>query len=449
MVRIFVLFLLLTQFALSGQNILDKVIATVGNEPVLMSDVEQQYAYLKESKKAVDPSAKCGILENMIVQNLLLNQAKLDSVQAKDEEIDAEVNARVEEILRYMNNDEKQFEEYYGKTISEVKNTMRDPMQQQILIKKIKQQIMSKVNITPSEVKDFFNKIPKDSLPYLSSEVELAEIVYKPKVSAVQKKIAFDKITDIRSRITMGKEDFAKLAEKYSADLGSARNGGDLGLVKRGTFVPEFDAAAYNLEKDEISPVIETEFGYHIIKLIERRGNNIRVSHILIKPEITPEDLTKAKNNLDSIRTLIMADSMTFSAAVKKFSSIKEYSYDNGGLLANPRTGSTSFEIGELDSDVYFEQDKLKVGEISKPFEKKDPSGEISYILLKLISRSAPHKANLVQDYKKISESALEQKKSNFLIQWLIEHADQTRIEIDPAYNSCGLMTKWKALPKE
>ena len=443
-----IIFLLIGSLSVQSQNLIDKVVAIVGNEPVLLSDIEQQYAYLKESKKNVNNTAKCGILENMIIQNLLLNQAKLDSLEAKEEEIDAEVNARAEEILRYMGNDEAQFQDYYGKTVSEVKNQMRDPMQQQILIRKMRQQIMSKVSITPGEVKQYFNNIPKDSLPYLSSEVELAEIVYKPKVSQAQKKVASDKLTDIRSRITQGGEDFAKLAEKYSQDLGSARNGGDLGLVKRGTFVPEFEAAAYNLEKDEVSPVIETEFGFHIIKMIERRGNNIHCRHILIKPEITQEDIEKAKNDLDSIRTLIVNDSISFSAAVKKFSDKKEYSYDNNGLLANPRTGSTIFEIGELDSEIYFAEDKLKVGEISKPFERKDQTGEISYCIIKLLSRSAPHKANLTQDYKKISEAALEQKRSAYLIEWLVSHADQTRIEIDSSYDPCGLKDKWKAASK-
>jgi peptidyl-prolyl cis-trans isomerase SurA len=449
MFRIFSVFIIiLFHCAAFSQNLIDKVVATVGSEPILLSDIEQQYAYLIESKKAVNPSAKCGILENMIIQNLLLNQSKIDSLVAKEEEVDAEVNTRIEEILRYMGNDETQFQEYYNKTVPEVKNQMREPMQQQILIRKMRQEIMSKITITPKEVKDYFNNIPKDSLPYLSSEVELAEIIYQPKVSSAQKKIAFDKITDIRSRITMGKEDFAKLAEKYSQDLGSARTGGDLGLVKRGTFVPEFEAAAYNLEKDEVSPVIETEFGFHIIKLIERKGNNIRCRHILIKPEITPEDLERAKHELDSIRTMIVRDSLSFSHAVKKFSNKKEYSYDNDGLIANPRSGNTSFEIRELEPDIYFMQDKMKVGEVSAPFEKKDQSGEVSYMIIKLLSRSTPHKANLVQDYKKIAEVALEQKKSAYLIEWLVAHADQTRIEIVSDFDSCDLLQKWKAVAK-
>ena len=433
---------------LNGQNLLDKVVATVGGEPILLSEIEQQYSYLKEGKAKVPESARCEILENMIVQNLLLNQAKLDSIVATDQEIDAEVNARIEEILRYMGNDESQFEDYYGKNVSEVRNQMHDPIQQQILTRKMRQAIMSKISITPSEVKAYFNKIPKDSLPYLSSEVELAEIVYKPKVNVAQKKVAFDKITDIRSRITQSGEDFAKLAEKYSQDPGSARNGGDLGLVKRGTFVPEFEAAAYNLDKDEVSPVIETEYGFHIIKMIERRGNNIRCRHILIKPEITPEDLQKAKHELDSIRHLIVIDSISFSAAVKKFSNSKEYSYDNNGLLSNPKTGTTYFEIGDLDSDVYFAQDKLKPGEISAPIEKKDQSGETSYVIIKLLSRSAPHKANIEQDYKKIAEVALEHKRNASLVKWLKDHLDQTRIEIDKEYNSCGLQQKWETMPK-
>lgn len=432
--------------ALHSQALLDKIVATVGGEPVLLSEIEQQYAYLKEGKAKVQESARCEILENMIIQNLLLNQAKLDSLEATEQEIDLEVNSRIEDILRYMGNDESQFEEYYGKTVSEVRNQMREPIQQQIMIRKMRQEIMSKISITPAEVKAYFNKIPKDSLPYLSSEVELAEIVYKPKVNPAQKKVAFDKITDIRSRITQGGEDFGKLAEKYSQDPGSARAGGDLGLVKRGTFVPEFEAAAYNLEKDEVSPVIETEFGFHIIKLIERRGNNIRCRHILIKPEITAEDLAKAKTELDSIRNLIVHDSISFSAAVKKFSDNKEYSFDNNGLLANPKTGTTYFEIGELDSDVYFVQDKLKIGEISEPFEKKNQTGETSYVLIKLLSRSAPHKANIEQDYKKIAEVALEHKRNGFLVGWLKDHLEETRIEIDQEYRSCGLLEKWKAM---
>lgn len=433
---------------LSAQELLDKVIATVGGEPVLLSDMEQQFSYLKERQPKITEAAKCGVLENLLIQNLLLNQAKLDSIVAKEEEIDSEVNTRIEEILRYMGNDETQFQEYYNKSVSEVRTQMHDPVMQQILMRKMKQEIMSKVTITPSEVKAFFNLMPKDSLPYLSSEVELAEIIYKPKVNETQKKIAFDKITDIRRRITMEGEDFKKLAEKYSADLQSARIGGDLGMVKRGTFVPEFEGAAYNLEKDEVSPVIETEFGYHIIQLIERKGNNIHCRHILIKPEITPEDVALAKTKLDSIRAMIIKDTMSFSVAVKKFSDKKSLSYDNDGLMTNPHTGNTLFEIADLEPDIYFAEDKLKVGEISHPIAQKDQAGEPFFVIVKLLSRSTPHKANLQQDYKKIADAALENKKNSFLIEWLIAHADNTHIEINPKYDNCGLLQKWKAIAK-
>ncbi len=448
-ITIFSILILLSTHLLFSQEILDKVVATVGNEPVLLTDIEQQYLYMKERQPKLEATAKCGILENLLIQNLLLNQAKLDSIVVKDEEINSEVNTRVEEILKYMGNDEAQFQEYYNKNVSEVKTQMHDPVLQQILVRKMRQEILSKVTITPSEVKKFFNLMPKDSLPYLSSEVELAQIIYKPKVNAAQKKVAFEKITDIRRRITLEGEDFKKMAEKYSADLGSARNGGDLGLVKRGTFVPEFEGAAYNLEKDEISPVIETEFGYHIIQLIERKGNNIRCRHILIKPEITDEDIKSAALTLDSIRNKIVKDSLNFSVAVKKYSDKKSMSYDNDGLMMNPQTGSTTYEIKDLDPDIYFAEDKLKVGEISPPIKQKDQTGETVFIIIKLLSRSTPHKANLQQDYKKISDAALENKKNTFLIEWLVSHADNTHIEIDPMFDNCGLLKKWNAIAKQ
>ena len=434
---------------MNAQELLDKVIATVGGEPILFSDVEQQYSYIKERQPKITEAAKCNILENLLVQNLLLNQAKLDSLVAKEEEVNADVNTRVDEILRYMNNDEAQFQEYYNKSVAEVRTQMHDPVMQQILIRKMKQEILSKVTITPSEVKAFFNQMPKDSLPYLSSEVEIAEIIYKPKVNETQKKIAFDKITDIRKRIVEDKEDFQKLAEKYSSDLQSARNGGDLGMVKRGTFVPEFEGAAYNLEKGEVSPVVETEYGYHIIQMIERKGNNIHTRHILIKPEITEEDISLAMKTLDSIRTKMIQDTLSFSVAVKKYSDKKSMSYDNDGLKMNQHTGNTLFEIADLEPDIYFAQDKLKVGEISKPIQQKDPTGETFFVMIKLLSRSTPHKANLLQDYKKISDAALENKKNTYLIEWLVSHADNTHIEINPEFDNCGLITKWKAIAKQ
>lgn len=443
-----VLIMFSVQFAIS-QELMDKVVATVGNEPILLTDIEQQYSYMKERQPKLEPSAKCGILENLLIQNLLLNQARLDSIVVKDEEINAEVNTRVEEILKYMGNDEAQFQEYYNKNVSEVKTQMHDPVLQQILVRKMRQEILSKITITPSEVKKFFNQMPKDSLPYLSSEVELAEIIYKPKVNATQKKIALDKITDIRKKIVTDGEDFKKMAEKFSADLGSARNGGDLGLVKRGSFVPEFEGAAYNLEKDEISPVIETEYGYHIIQLIERKGNLIHCRHILIKPEITEEDIKNASLALDSIRTKILKDSISFSMAVKKYSDKKSLNYDNDGLMMNPQTGNTTFEIRDLEPDIYFAEDKLKVGEISPPVQQKDQAGETVFLLIKLLSRTTPHKANLQQDYKKIADASLENKKNTFLIEWLIAHADNTHIEIDPMFDNCGLLKKWNAIAKQ
>jgi len=429
-----------------AQEPLDKIIATVGGEPVLLSDLAQQLAYMRERQPNMPADAACSLMENLLVESLLLNQAKLDSIEVKDEEIDSEVNVRVEEILRYMGNDEAQFQTYYGKTVPEVRNQMREPTQQQILVRKMRQEILSSITVTPSEVREFYNKIPRDSLPYFSSEVELGEIVFTPVVNPAQKKVAFDKLTELRRRITLENTSFAELAEKYSADPGSARNGGDLGVVKRGTFVPEFEAAAYNLDKDEISPVIESDFGFHVIQLIDRKGNNIHCRHILIKPDITNEDLVKAKSSADSIRNMLMTDTISFSAAVKKYSDKKSQSYNNDGLKLNPKNGSTYYSIADLDPDVYFAIDKMKDGSFSAPVELKEPDGSKQYSIFKLISRSRPHKASLEEDYTKIAEAALEQKKGMFLIEWLTKHTSDTHIEVDEGFSDCGFETKWGAV---
>ncbi len=434
---------LATGLAFAQPQVIDKVVATVGSELILLSDVEEQHAMMKAQRGAVPADAKCAIMDNIMVTKLLLNQAKLDSVAVSDDEVETQLNARIDRILTLMNNDMTQFEAYYGQTISQVKEQFREDLRNQLLVERMRSKVMSGITVTPSEVKKFFNQIPKDSLPYFNAEVEIGEIVYKPKVNAEQRKKSIEKLEEIRRRITAGEDAFDAMAQKYSDD-GSARAGGDLGWSKRGKFVPAFEAAAYKLEKDEISPVVESEFGFHIIQMLERRGNSIHVRHILIRSEITDADIDLARTHLDSVRQLVLKDSMSFSIAVKRFSDKNVQSFNNDGRMVNASSGNTFFEVGDLDPDIYFAIDTMKVGSISAPFEFTDPSGDSYFRIIQLQSRSTPHRANLKQDYSKIQQAAIQAKQSDFISEWVSEKTDSTYIAVDGLYNGCPNMVRWK-----
>ncbi|NND32127.1 MAG: peptidylprolyl isomerase [Saprospiraceae bacterium] len=438
-------------FICSGQlwgqepMVIDKVVATVGDEIILLSDVEEQYDYDRERLGTLSDIAKCGILERIMVQKLLINQAKLDSVIVGDDQVEQQLNSRIDYILSLMNNDISQFEEYYGKTVAQVRNEMREELRGQITAEQMQAMVIENTTITPSEVKAYFDKIPKDSLPYFSSEVEIGEVVVKPQVSATERQIALDRIESLRDRILAG-ENFAELATKFSDDPGSAKVGGDLGLQKRGTFVPEFEAAAYNLTEGEISEIVESPFGFHLIELLERKGNLIHTRHILIKPKINPEDLELAKNKLDSIRTIFLTDSISFEELVKKYSDEDVQSYNNGGRMINPASGNTFFETAELDADIFFAIDTLEVGEISKPIQFKSPTGEIAFRIVLLQSLTDPHQANLKQDYTKIKTAAIEERKVEFLNRWIDEKVLSTFIEVTPSFKEkCANLEKWSS----
>ncbi len=425
------------------KEVLDKVIATVGGELILQSDLDEQFNYLKSQRGKLPEGARCGIFDNLVLQNLLLNQSKVDSIEVTDNEIEQELEGRIDQILRAMNNDIALFESYYGQSVAQVKDQFRDDIRNKKLVDKMRSRITDGISITPNDVKIYFSKIPKDSIPYFNSEVELSEIVINPVLNAEQKKISSDKLIDIRKRIVDGKEDFAKMAEKYSAD-GSAAQGGDLGWAKRGTYVPAFEAAAYKLEENQISEIVESEFGFHIIQLMERRGNSIHCRHILLKPRITDADKDLAKAKLDSIRTLITSGKLTFSKAVKEFSDKQAQSYNNDGRMMNPASGNTIFEAADVDPKIYFAIDGIKLKDITPVLDFQNPLGDTQYKIIRLNTRTEPHKANLQQDYNKIQQAALEQKKGAYTNKWLLDKVSGTYIHFDPTLQSdCPRTEQW------
>ena len=424
----------------AGQSkVIDEVIAVVGGNIVLKSELENQYQQLKAQNQEQEVNKfegdRCKVLEEILFQKLLLNQAQLDSVKVTDSQVESELSRRLNYFTQQVGS-EKKLEEYYGKSMTEIKDEFRELIKDQLLVQQVQETITTKTTITPSEVKEFFRRIPEDSLPFIPSEIEVGQIVAYPEISEEAKKEAREKIEGIRQRVLNG-ESFSTLAILYSEDPGSSKRGGELGFVERGSFVPEFEAVAFKLKEKNISEIIETTYGYHFLDLIERRGEKINIRHILISPKISSEDLKKARNYLDSIGTLIIStDTLDFAEAAALYSQDKETKY-NGGLLINPQTGTTRFEADQLEPTLFFTIDKLKVGEISQPVLMQVPGGKQAYRILYLKKRTEAHRANLKDDYQKIQEAALNEKQQQVIAEWISKKLSNTYFRLNDDYKTC------------
>lgn len=438
---ILVNFLLLNFFAFTQNNkVIDKIIAVVGDKIILKSDIEKQKIQLSMQGYSLSDNIDCRLMDELLLQNLLLYQAQIDSLNVSNAQVEAELERRINYFAQQIGSIDK-LEEYYQKTVDEIKNEFKDEVRKQILIEQMRDKITSKVEITPTEVKTYFNSLPQDSLPLINSQLKIAQIVLYPKIPKEAKQEAYNKIKELRERILNG-EKFSTLAILYSEDIESAKKGGELGFVNRKDLVTEFAAVAFKLKKGEVSKIVETQFGYHIIQLIERRGERINVRHILITPKVPVKNLLKTENKLDSIADLIEKDSLSFEEAAIKFSEDEE-SKKNGGILINPYTGTTKFEADQIDPSLFFIVDKLNPGEISKPVIFTDNTGKQAYRILKLLERIPPHKANLNDDYNKIKDAALANKKNNELNNWVNKKINETYIRIDNDYYNCNFLRKW------
>ncbi len=433
-------FVLSTLNTFSQGKVIDQIVAIVGSNIIKLSDIENQYLQMRAQGNFVSgDSSKCSILENMLFSKLLLNQAKLDSLVLTDEQVESEMERRLRYYVAQFGSKEK-FEEFYKKSIIEFKAEFKDIVKNQMLVQRMEEKITENVKVTPLDVKKYFNEIPKDSIPLIESEYEIGHIVRQPFVSKEEKAYTKQRLEELRERIVKG-EKFSSLAVLYSEDPGSAKKGGELGLYGRGELYPEFEAAAYGLKKDEISPVIETKAGFHIIQLIERRGDYINARHILFTPKVSPYQLGKAKAYLDSIYTVIKDSAMQFSKAAMRYSD--DLNKNNNGMIVNTATGNTKFSAEEVDPTIFFTIDKMKPGEISKPVLMKDSEGKQAYRILYLKNRTSPHKANLQSDYDKIQNAALERAKGEVVKKWTNEKIRKTYINIFEPYNKCKFDNNW------
>ncbi|WP_236970959.1 peptidylprolyl isomerase [Membranihabitans marinus] len=435
-----------TSWSQDSTVILESLAAKLGGEILLSSEIQSNLDYQEAVSGGLTEEQRCQMIQELFLSKLLIDQAKIDSVEVAPEQVEEQLDAKLNYIVQQMNGDVETFQNYYGKTVSQVKKMMRKDLSNQMLSNQMRGVVLGNVQITPKEVVAYFNSIPKDSLPYFNSEVEIGELVMFPEVNQEERDKSIAQILDIRSRVEAG-ESFNELAKKYSDDPGSARLGGDLGWQTRGQFVPEFEAAAFNLDIDEMSDIVETDFGFHLIRLLERRGNRIHVEHILVKPTITDADVDLTFQKLDSIKNLITSDSIYWEYAVKKFGSDQTQSFHNGGRITNPKTGNTFFETPDLEPDVFFAIDTLEVGDITQPLVHYDKiTKSYSLKLVKLFSRTKPHTASLTQDYDKIKSAAINESQQKYLNRWLEDKISDTYIEIHPKFLSsdCEVMDKWR-----
>lgn len=419
---------------------LDKIIAKVDNYIVLHSELEAFFldlVYKNQIKGTEDE--KCKLLEQLVIQKLMLAKAEIDSVVVDDKEVSSQLDRRIDYLLRSFGGDERMVEKQYGKTLPEIKSELFDQIKEQLIVQKMEQTITEDVSITPKEVKKFFESIPKDSLPYINSEVEVAHIVNIPDFSKEQKRVVKEKLEKIREKIMAG-ESFEEMAKLYSEDYASAKLGGDTEWQTRGTFAPEYEATVFKLKPGEVSKIIETQFGFHIIKLIERRGNEFHSAHILLRPDNNIViDNSISEKYLDSIRTRIQMDSLTFAKAAKE-NSDDLMTKDNGGRLFNPNTRESLIAMDELDSYLFFVLDTMKVGTISKPLPYRTEDGKSAYRIIYFISKTQPHTASLEVDYHKIHTFALNNKKNQAINEWFRKTKDQVYINLDKNYLTCKIL---------
>jgi len=420
--------------------VIDKIVAKVDNYIILLSDIEFAYLDLASRGALVGDDPKCRILESVITQKLLLAIAEIDSVEVPDIQVDAELASRMQYFISQSGGDVGALEEYYGKSIDQIQAEMRDDMKEQMVSQKMRSVISDEVTITPSEIRKFFNRIPKDSLPYFSEEVEVAQIVKTARVGREQKLKVETQLNDIKSSIEDG-ANFGTMAEMYSMDPGSAKTGGELpGWYKRGQLAPEYEAAIFKLKTGEISSPVETDFGFHLIQVLERRGNEFRTRHILITPNSSDLDIDYTVQQLDSVRSLIVDGKQEFEKVAKDFSDDK-MSAPSGGFFLN-NNGATSIAVDQLDPTVYFMLDTMAVGSVTAPVQFRMPTGKEAVRIIYYKSKVSPHQANLEQDWQKIQEAALNEKKSLAEAKWVIESKGKVFIYVDDEFKHCQLFER-------
>ena len=417
---------------------IDKIIAIIGDEIVLRSEVENQYLQYISQGVTSNEELRCEILEDLMTQKLLIFSCKQDSISVTKEEIEQEVETRVNYYVDQIGSIEK-VEQYFEKDIYQIKKVLSELVEDQFLIQRMQSSITKDVKITPFDVNEFYEKMDKSELPLIEDRYKLSQIIVKPKMSEDQINKLTDRLNAFRKRVLNG-EDFKVLAALYSDDPGSANNGGEIGFVSRGTFVPEFEKVAFRLKKGEVSEIVKTNFGYHIIQLIERRGDQVNVRHILLKPKYSSTSLQNARLRIDSIYNKIKNNEISFSKAIKSYSD--DDTKNNNGLLINPSNGSSTYTIAELGSSIKYLIEGLNEDDFTKPVKVESNEGSI-YRILNVVEKISSHTANLDLDYDFFQTQALNFKKQEKLDEWIEKRIKNTYVELKEIDKNCKSSYKW------
>lgn len=442
------LIVLLVGLILSGtipafsQVLVESVAAIVGNEVIYLSDLENMIIDAKRNgNKQPTEELSCNVLNQLLISKLFLDQARIDSITVTDDVVEGNLNMRMNDAIRQTGS-EKALEEYFKKSLIEIRRDIKKAMLEQETINEVQAKIAQNITITPAALKRFYSAIPDDSIPVVPAKVEISIIQLDPPANEENKAEARQKLLDYRSQILAGKS-FNVLAVMYSEDTESAKNGGEIGYLTRGELEKEYADAAFSLTKNTVSKIIETKYGFHIIQLIDRKGDMVNTRHILIRPKVKPEEAAEAISKLDSIADQIRANNITFEDAARKFSTHKD-SRTNGGkyVSTNPSDRVTWLTMEELNPDMYVKVRDLKVGEISEPFRTTDENANVVFRIVKLDKELPAHRANLKDDYQSLYNMALMKERIKVYDDWVKKKIEVTYIKISDEFKSCDFLQK-------
>lgn len=438
------LFLTAMGYLMTAQNnIAEEVAWIVGDEAIYKSDIEEQYQQLQYERTPIDGNPYCVIPEQIAIDKLFLHQAKIDTIEVPNSTVQQSVDARINYFIANLGSKEK-VEEYFRKPIPEIREQLMNTVRDQYTIQQVQSSLTKNVKATPSDVRKFYNSIPKDSLPLIQKQVEVEIITINPIIPQQEIDEVKSRLRDYAQRVNNGESDFSTLALLYSED-GSAMSGGEIGFKSRNDLVPEYANVAFNLnDPKKVSKIVETEFGYHIIQLIEKRGDRINTRHILLKPKVNQKDLDSAVVKLDSLRKDILANKYTFEQAALYVSQDKD-SRNNKGLMMNPQTHTTLFEMADLPDEIGKVVDKLQVGEISEPFTAINKSNNRQQVaMVKLVRRIEAHKADLAEDFQVLKDMYENKRKAEIIDEWVKEKQKKTYVHISESWRNCEFKYNWR-----
>jgi len=440
MKRIFTSILLSTILvagAFAQDKVIDQVVAVVGGNIILKSDIEKETLNQQAQGVTSKGDMKCEVLEQFLMNKLLVAEAELDTtIEVTPNQVNQQMDAQIQSYLTYFGT-ESAVEAYFKKPMATIKSEMEEAIRDNILSQQMRSKIVENVTVTPSEVRYYFRNMSKDQIPTIPTEYEYAQITVQPQISLEEENSVKAKLREIKKRIENGSS-FAAMAVIYSEDPGSAKDGGAIGYMGRGQLDPEYAAAAFNLKGDQVSNVVKSNFGYHIIQLIDKQGGKVNTRHILMRPKVSVEAKEEAYNRLDSMANMIRRNDLQFEHAATMFSYDKN-TRNNGGVAINPNNMSSKFSVEDLDGDISKILTTMKLNEVSDPFETIDPENQRTiYKIIKLTNKIESHKADLQNDYQTLSDLYLAKKKEDVLQEWIAKQQSQTYIRIDNTYANCN-----------